>query len=307
MSLTSLEQEVHQLDTPVALFIFNRVKTTARVLEAIRQARPKRLLVIADGPRSDRDGEAERCRQARGLLHTVDWPCELETNFSDGNLGCGRRMSSGISWLFDRVPEAILLEDDCLPVSGFFRFCAELLERYRDDSRIGMITGNCFLPVELKCSNSYYFSRYPHVWGWASWRRAWKHYDYEMASLSARTQGDFLDRFDRRDVGNYFYDRCQDIKAGQLDTWDFQVIYSFRINSLLAIHPSRNLVSNIGFGPDATHTIDSGSSVANLPAYEPDYPLRHPDVVAPWRRADRHTEDVIFGLSPITEKPETCE
>ena len=288
---------MHQLDTPVALFIFNRVETTARVLDTIRQARPKRLLVVADGPRSDREGEADRCRQARDLLHTVDWPCEIETNFSDINLGCGRRMSSGVSWVFDRVPEAILLEDDCLPVPGFFRFCAELLERYRDDSRIGMITGNCFLSTELKCPTSYYFSRYPHIWGWASWRRAWKLYDFEMAGLSADTQDDFLDCFERRAAGKFFYDHCQTIKVGRLDTWDFQVIYSFRVNSLLSIHPSRNLVSNIGFGEDATHTIDSTNPLANLPTYEPDYPLGHPDTVTPWRRADQHTEDAIFGVA----------
>jgi hypothetical protein len=294
-----LEQEVHQLDTPVALFIFNRVEKTERVLGAIRQARPKRLLVVADGPRPDREGEAERCRQARDLLKSVDWPCKIEINFSEVNLGCGRRMSSGVSWVFDRVPEAILLEDDCLPVPGFFRFCAELLERYRDDMRIGMVTGNCFLPAELPCPNSYYFSRYPHIWGWASWRRAWKLYDFEMASLSADTQGDFLDCFERREAGKFFYDRCQSIKAGQLDTWDFQVVYSFRVNTLLSIHPSRNLVSNIGFGEGATHTFDSTSPRANLPTYEPDYPLRHPETTKPWRRADQHTEDAIFGIPAV--------
>lgn len=295
---------MHQLDTPVALFIFNRTKTTARVLDVIRQVRPKRLLVVADGPRLDRDGEADRCRQARELLNTVDWPCEIETNFSDVNLGCGRRMSSGVSWVFDRVPEAILLEDDCLPVPGFFRFCTELLERYRDDSEIGMITGNCFLSADLKCPASYYFSRYPHIWGWASWRRAWKLYDFEMASLSPDTQGNFFNCFERREAGKFFYDHCQTIKAGRLDTWDFQVIYSFRVNSLLSIHPSRNLVSNIGFGEGATHTVDSTNPLASLPTYEPDYPLRHPETTAPWRKADQHTEDAIFGIPQVSVEAE---
>ena len=134
--------------------------------------------------------------------------------------------------------------------------------------------------------------------GLASWRRAWKLYDFEMASLSADTQDDFLDCFERRAAGKFFYDHCQTIKVGRLDTWDFQVIYSFRVNSLLSIHPSRNLVSNIGFGEDATHTIDSTNPLANLPTYEPDYPLGHPDTVTPWRRADQHTEDAIFGVAP---------
>lgn len=298
---------MHQLDTPVALFIFNRKETTECVLGAIRQARPRRLLVVADGPRPDREGEAERCRQARDLLKTVDWPCEIETNFSDVNLGCGRRMSSGVAWVFDRVPEAILLEDDCVPVPGFFRYCAELLERYRDDKRIGMVTGNCFLPPELPCPDSYYVSRYPAIWGWAGWRRAWKHYDFRMEGLSAETRRDFLKCFDRPGVGQYFYDRCQEIKAGQIDTWDFQIIYSFRINSLLSIHPSRNLVSNVGFGPGATHTVDANGALANLPAYEPDHPLRHPDSVKPWWNADRHHEDAIFGLASVAGKAEMCE
>lgn len=296
-----------QLEASVALFLFNRPETTKRVFEAIRQARPRRLFVIADGPRAGVEGEAEKCRLAREAIQTIDWPCRVETNFSDVNLGCGRRMSSGIAWVFERTPEAIFLEDDCLPSKGFFGFCTSLLERYRDDDRIGMISGDNFLPADLPCPDSYYYSRYVHVWGWASWRRAWKSYDFPLSTLhTAESRNFFVDQFEFPEVGHYFRDKLVEISEGRLDTWDFQVSYSFLANSLLAVMPSRNLVSNIGFGPAATHTFDETSTMSRLAAHEPDHPLRHPPFIIPWRSADRYTEREVYGIRApeIAKDPE---
>jgi hypothetical protein len=254
--------------------------------------------VIADGPRADHPTDRSRCQEARDVLKAVDWPCNVETNFSDINLGCGRRMSSGIAWAFERSPEVIFLEDDCLPARGFFRFCSTLLEKYREDDRVGMISGDCFLPADLVCSDSYYFSRYAHIWGWAAWRRTWKLYDYDLSTLAlAEQRGFFEDQFATPEIGRYFYEKCLDVREGRLDTWDFQVTYSFLSNSLLSIMPARNLISNIGFGPGATHTMAADAPLANLPTFEPDELLRHPPFVVAWRAADRNTEDNVYCIA----------
>src|SRR6185369_14461868 len=165
------------LTTPVAFIIFNRPDTTEKVFAEIARARPPKLLVIADGPRAGRAGEADRCAATRAIIDRVDWDCKVLTNYSDVNLGCKNRVASGIDWVFEQVPEAIILEDDCLPDPTFFRFCEELLIRYREDERISQICGANFQFGRKRSNDSYYFSRYNHIWGWASWRRAWQHYD----------------------------------------------------------------------------------------------------------------------------------
>src|SRR5665648_587346 len=165
-----------QLKTPVAFIIFNRPETTRRVFAEIAKARPTKLLVIADGPRATHPDDAEKCAVVRAIIDGVDWDCEVLKNYSDVNLGCKRRVSSGLDWVFDTVEEAIILEDDCLPHPTFFRFCEEMLAKYRDDKRIAMISGDNFQFGKKRTEYSYYFSRYTHIWGWASWRRAWDNY-----------------------------------------------------------------------------------------------------------------------------------
>src|SRR5579883_3534944 len=166
-----------QLKTPVVLIIFKRADTTERVLEVIRQVKPSQLFVIADGPRADRSEEVEKCAAARALIEQVDWQCEVFKNYSEVNLGCAKRVSSGLDWVFSNVEEAIILEDDCLPHPTFFRFCEELLEKYRYDTRISSISGQNVLLKHRRTNYSYFFSRYNLCWGWASWKRAWQHYD----------------------------------------------------------------------------------------------------------------------------------
>ena len=161
------------LSTPVALFIYNRPDLTQTVFEAIARAKPKRLLVVADGPRFSE--ETEKCNQARDVIDGVNWECEVLTNFSDKNLGCGRRVASGIEWVFSEVEEAIFLEDDTLPAASFFPYCQALLEHYRHDERIMTINGNNFQSGQSRTDYSYHFSKYCACWGWASWRRAWIH------------------------------------------------------------------------------------------------------------------------------------
>jgi hypothetical protein len=165
-----------KLTTPVAFFIFNRPDTTEQVFSEIVRVKPHKLLVIADGPRSERQGEAEKCSQARSIIDRVNWDCEILTNFSEINLGCKVRVSSGIDWVFEHVEEAIILEDDCLPDPTFFRYCQVMLDHYRNDQRIGMISGDNFQNGIKRNMDSYYFSRYVHIWGWATWRNRWQNY-----------------------------------------------------------------------------------------------------------------------------------
>ncbi|MBT0571747.1 glycosyltransferase family 2 protein [Curvibacter sp. CHRR-16] len=278
------------LTTPVAFIIFNRPDTTARVFAEIAKARPPRLLVVGDGARANRPDEAERVAATRAIINAVDWPCTVETNFSETNLGCKQRVSSGIDWVFERVEEAIILEDDCLPEPSFFRFCQEMLERYRADKRIGMISGDNFQDGHQRNGDSYYFSRYSHIWGWASWRDRWQDsYDVNLTIWPLlRDQGwlkDALGSAIEAKVWSSLFDRMH---AGQIDTWDFQWVCANFVHSRLVILPNVNLISNIGFGDGATHTTHV-SELANMPVTPMNFPLTHPRVMVRDARADLRT------------------
>ena len=287
-----------QLRTPVAFIIFNRPDTTREVFAEIARARPAVLLVVADGPRDGRAGEAEKCAQTRAVVDQVDWPCEVLTNYSARNLGCRNRVSSGLDWIFEQVPEAIILEDDCLPHPTFFRYCDELLQRYRDDERIGMISGDNFQFGRKTGDGSYYFSKYTHIWGWASWRRAWQHYD-----VTAKIWPEFLDSgcfeqmtfaCERRTWQQVF----QRVHAGLIDTWDYQWTLACWSQSMMTVVPQANLISNIGFGAAATHTRDP-SAYANLQREAMTWPLRQPSLTVANACADLFTAQQAFSMPPL--------
>lgn len=279
-----------QLSTPVAFFIFNRPDTTELVFEAIRRAAPSRLLIVADGPRPDRPGEAEKCTAARAVVAGVDWPCQVSTNFSDENLGCGKRVSSGLEWVFQTVEEAVILEDDCLPEQSFFRFCEELLEKYRTDDRVMMISGDNLQRGAGRIRDSYYFSRYPHIWGWASWRRSWQRYEVEMKLWpQVRDEGGLQRLFPKRRLARYWQEIFDMVYRGEIDTWDYQFAFSCLIHGGLCIMPAVNLVSNIGFGADATHT-KVADHLSKMPTLPMQFPLRHPSLVIRNVEADQVTE-----------------
>jgi hypothetical protein len=278
----------YNLRTPVALLIFNRPDTTERVFNAIAQARPSKLLVVADGPRASRSGEAERCQQTRAVIQRVDWDCEVITNFADSNMGCKLRVSSGIDWIFEQVEEVIILEDDCLPDLSFFRFCDEMLERYRDNERVGMVSGGNLQFGRQRGIGSYYFSKYTHIWGWASWRRAWKHYDRDLTHWPEfKAQGLLEQMFATIGEQAYWQNSFQWVHEGSLDTWDVSWTFTALTHGLLQVVPNVNLISNIGFGVDATHTHVVGVH-ANLPTQAIEFPLRHPTFVLPNIEADRY-------------------
>jgi hypothetical protein len=275
--------------TPVALFIFNRPEATAKVFAEVARAKPPRLLVVADGPRADRPGEADRCAAARAVVERVDWDCELLTNYSEVNLGCMRRVAGGLDWVFATVEEAVILEDDCVPHPTFFRYCDELLEQYRDDERVMLVSGDNFLLGARQSRDSYYFSRYALVWGWASWRRAWRHYDVDI-SLWPELRGTswLLDVHGDKTAARYWAQVLDDVRAGRIDTWDYQWFFACWASGGLCVTPSVNLVSNVGFGAGATHTLNI-SPVADLPAVAMQFPLRHPPDLVRDCEADRMT------------------
>jgi hypothetical protein len=284
-----------KLRAPVAFVIFNRPETTARVFTEIANARPSKLLVVGDGPREGRAGEAEKVAATRAIIDRVDWECEVLTNFSEKNLGCRVRVSSGIDWIFQECEEAIIVEDDCLPHPTFFRFCDELLERYRDEERVAMISGDNFQLGRKWTRDSYYFSRYSHIWGWASWRRAWKRYDRDIRAWPEMRNADHLSKVIRDpEERRYWESAFQRLYEGRIDTWDYQWLLTLWRHGMVSVMPSVNLVSNIGHGPDATHTHDGDPNSA-LPTEPMSFPLRHPPVIATNRKADDRDAEEFTG------------
>lgn len=284
------------MKTPVAFLIFNRPDTTARVFAEIARARPEKLLVVADGPRASRPEEAELCRAARAVVERIDWDCELLTNFSDTNLGCKGRVSSGITWVFSQVEEAVILEDDCLPHPSFFPFCEELLERYRADERVMVVSGDNFQQGRRRTDFSYYFSRYAHIWGWASWRRAWAHYDVDIkAWASLRADAAWLrDITGDEEAARYWHEVFEAVAAGRVNTWDYQWLFACWAQHGLSVVPEVNLVTNIGFGANSTHTSAHDATTAELPAREMPFPLAHPPYMVRQAEADAFTNEHVF-------------
>ncbi len=246
-------QPPYPLKTPVLFLIFKRLNTTKQVFEQIRKAKPPKLYIAADGPRENVPGEAEKVKEVREfVLNNIDWDCEVKTLFREKNLGCGKAVSSAITWFFENEERGIILEDDTLPSLSFFWFCEELLERYKDDRRIGQIGGCNFQKGKWRGEGDYYFSKYNHIWGWASWRDRWKKYDFELKSIS---DDKFIENIHKeKKAQKYWKQIFWKMKRKEIDTWDYQWTFTLWYNEQLSIIPNLNLVSNIGFGKDATHT-----------------------------------------------------
>lgn len=285
-------------EVPIAFLIFNRPDSTALVFEEIRRIRPIKLLVVADGPRSDHPGEAEKCAKVRSVIERVDWPCVVLKNYAETNLGCKKRVSSGLDWVFEQVEEAIVIEDDCVPDQSFFSFCESLLAHYRYDERIMHIGGANFQGGITRGDGSYYFSRLNHVWGWATWRRAWKYYDVNMSSYPLFREHYHLDNIlPHKGMSRAWSRSFSTVFANQMDTWDYQWTYAMWQQNGLSIIPNGNLISNIGFGSDATHTRDNANPFSFTLA-SPHGDLVHPRFVLPDRAADEYTFRATSRITP---------
>jgi hypothetical protein len=264
-----------ELKTPVLFLVFNRPDTTKRVFERIREVRPPRLYIAADGPRENRKGEVQKCEQVREIVTNVDWDCKLKTFFRDKNLGCKDAVSGGIDWFFKNEEMGIILEDDCLPNIDFFLFCEILLHKFKNEDQIMHIGGTN--PIAQKqLSNSYYFSNYNRIWGWATWRKSWEKVEFNKdfwieIKKSDRLKSIFNDR--EYEHWCHIFDK---VYSGQIDTWDYQWFLSRLVHGL-AIIPNVNLVKNIGFSEEATHTTNTEHHLANMKYGKLTYPINHPE------------------------------
>lgn len=280
--------------SPIAYIVFNRPRHTRQTFEAIRSQRPAQLFIIADGPRSDHPGDVERCAEVRSIVENIDWPCDVYRNYADVNMGCKRRVVSGLNWLFAQVESAIILEDDCLPHPDFFEYCRELLERYASDERIYMITGDNFQDGRKRGAASYYFSKYSHVWGWATWRRAWKNNSPDLSFWPEWRTSTAWRRHTPNPVERRYWSEIFDrVHRNEIDTWDYGWTASIWYHQGLTVTPNVNLVTNIGFGPDATHTVTDQERTGR-PAYSLGA-LRHPVEIKRSRVADSYVFDYHFG------------
>lgn len=287
----------------VLFIIFNKLEETKRVFSAIRNQKPSRLFIAADGPRSTKAGEAEKCQYIRQWVLThIDWPCEINTLFRAENVGCGRGPSEAITWFFGHVDEGIILEDDCLPNETFFAFCLHLLDTYRHNHKISIISGNNFQPAQpMPLEADYYFSIFPSSNGWATWKRAWDGFDYYISGWP---------KVDKRNLKKYLFKEITYsqwwvnyftwlYKNKPADMWDFQFHYLCMTRHQLAIIPKANLVTNIGYGPDATHSQDPDNYFANVPTYQLVPPFKQPNGIDRNYEADLFIQRMLFGQADV--------
>jgi hypothetical protein len=241
-------------ETPILFLIFNRPDVTRQVFRTIQDQKPTHLYIAADGPRQHKSGELQLCTETREIVEQVDWDCDVRKLYRDENLGCGHAVSGAITWFFEQESEGIILEDDCLPDTSFYPFCREMLGRFRDDDKVGSISGNNFLPAGMRAATLYSFSNYAQIWGWATWGRFWRSYDFELSGEEEEWE-EIIKRVNPIEYhARYWIEVFRAVKSGLIDTWDYQVIFSGWKSGFVHLYPSRNLISNLGYGQSATHT-----------------------------------------------------
>lgn len=282
------------ISAPIAFIIFNRPRHTRETFASIRAQCPAKLFIIADGPRYNHPTDDGLCMATREIVEQIDWPCEVHRNYAAKNLGLKSRVSSGLDWVFEEVDRAIVLEDDCVPHPDFFAFCDTLLQRYKCDERVSVITGNNFQGGHKRGDAAYYFSKYNHCWGWATWRRAWQHYRGDLPFWPEWSQTpDWPNKMPDPVERRYWAAIFERVKQQEIDSWAYPWTASVWYRGGLTATPNVNLVTNIGFGPVATHTV-AAENQEGLPV-EPLGPLTHPDRVEQDRNADRYVFDHHFG------------
>lgn len=278
-------------ETPILLIVFNRPYTAQKVFDEIRKVKPRYLFVAADGPRPDRPDDVLNCANTRKIVEQIDWDCQLQTYFRDENRGCGYGPAEAITWFFTNVDEGIILEDDCLPDSSFFYYCADILVKYRDDPRIAIVSGTNTIRRWKDKQQDYLFSVLPGTWGWATWRRAWEKFDYNATAWNTPEGKEKV----RETLGNdlYFTHFSREFdayfKETRRDVWDFQWYFCCLYSGSYGIVPTRNLISNVGFDENATHTFSKGDAKAMLPRFSVSIPLRYHPV-----KIDRFFDRYLF-------------
>jgi hypothetical protein len=258
-----MSNAIQSTDTPVLLILFNRPEKVRQLIEALSLVRPKYVYVAADGPRLHSVTDAERCEEVRSLVNSLPWDCEVFTQFQSENLGCKKGVITAIDWFFDNVQSGIILEDDCIPSPFFFNFASKLLTDYQDDELVMHISGSSFIKNDEILS--YYYSKVPLIWGWATWKRAWRKYDVEMSEINQlRRELREQKVFKRNNYAQFWIELFRHVKIKDIDTWDTQWFYTVLKNEGICLSPTINLVENVGFGADATHTKEASSCAQSL-------------------------------------------
>lgn len=278
------------IQCPVTMIIFNREDNARQVFNQIKKVKPPKLFVIADGPREKKEGESELCEKTRSIIKDVDWQCEVVTNFADKNMGCKDRISSGLTWVFSQTEYSIILEDDCVPSLSFFYYCEEMLEKYKDDKSISMVSGNnhSFATETTPgfSKDSYYFSKHVHIWGWATWARAWNYFDIDMKEWPKYREEKKMASFLTKKSYYYFWEALFDhYLKKRISSWDGAWVFAVWQQNGLAIAPSKNLIQNTGVCVGATHTTEE-DRYSRLKAEELDFPLKHPTKIEENRLLD---------------------
>lgn len=287
------------LETPVLFLIFNRPDTTEKVFEEIRKAEPKQLFIAADAPREGVEGEKEKCRKTKEIVSKIDWDCEVKRLYRDKNLGCKNAVSGAIDWFFENVEQGIILEDDCLPSQSFFMFCQKMLEKYNNDDRIMHVSGTNPHYGESFTDYSYYFSKFSFVWGWATWKKRWNEYDVDIKNFPEFEKEKIIESiFNEKFKQKYFLDKFKKVYNNKIDTWDYQWTYTIMSSNGLSIYPETNLIHNIGFNENATHTTSADEYKKNNYARNLDFPLKHPKFMLFNSKADKN----IFNNSYVSRK-----
>lgn len=289
-----------RFEIPILLLIFNRPEPTKRVLDRVISINPKKIYIVADGQRPNRADDGQKTKDTRELAASIPPDIEVITLFRNENLGCKKSVSDGISWFFSQEEKGIILEDDCLPNLSFFKFCEQLLHHYQDDKRVMHIGGNNFHQGNVfgETNASYHFSHLSHIWGWATWQRAWELYDIEMKDLEK-----FKQSHSAKDLGwkSFYYRKYlqhfDKVAYQGFNTWDYQWNFAIWNHGGLSIVPNKNLVENIGFGNDATHTVHDVHDLSNIQAEEMAFPLNHPTNIAANSAADNYTLGRFYGAN----------
>jgi len=286
----------NNFNIPILFLVFNRLDTTKQVFDMVRKVAPKKLYIASDGHRINRENEKEKVEVVREyVLKSIDCKCEVKTLFREQNLGCGKAVSGAITWFFENEEMGIILEDDCLPSMSFFSYCKELLEYYKDNPRIYHITGNNPL-INTETPYNYYFARIQHCWGWASWRRAWKHYSFDIKELNNFIEKKTINKIFTRNIDrNYWINIFRKMENHDIDTWDYQWTYTILKNDGICINPAKNLITNIGFGADATHMTSDDPVLNNQQKFEIDT-LKHPKKIKINNRLIIRINKYNFGI-----------
>lgn len=264
-----------RLETPILFLIFNRPEPTAKVFAEIRKAQPRRLFIAADGPRKSQPNDKALCDEARDIAQMVDWDCEVKTLFREENLGCKKAVSGAIDWFFEQAEEGIILEDDCLPDPSFFEYASEMLVRYRDEKSVMLVSGSN-LAGSWKAETSYIYSKFANIWGWATWKRAWAHYERTMSAWDdPRVRAKIRARLRDEEQWKAKKWTYESVKSGKKDSWAYIWEYTVLKDGGASIVPRDNLIENVGFSRDATHTA-GGAKGLRLARRSLSFPLKHP-------------------------------